>query len=68
MKLKQILALIDKESSANFLIPEDMIRCSKRILQIIIKIVDIRNNKINMILDGIDNQDEDYYEAYDIAD
>jgi len=61
---------MDKESSAIYmrLLPEDMMRCSKCILQIIIKIVDIRYNKINMILDGIDNQDEDYYEAYDIAD
>ena len=63
---------MDKESSAIYmrLLPEDMMRCSKCILQIIPMdmIVDIRYNKINMILDGIDNQDEDYYEAYDIAD
>jgi len=52
------------------LLPEDMMRCSNCILQIISmeKIMDLRYNKINMILDGIDYQDEDYYEAYHIVD
>ena len=51
------------------LLPEDMMRCSNDILQIIpMEMIVHTCKKIDMILDGIDNQDEDYYEAYDTVD